>query len=320
MELNFRKKKISRQNNARDLPAIKQHLTRENPQVDWNSMDEIVVNLCMNCDRKWRKFRDGYIREHDNHSTDHSTADTRSSDGLAIPSTSHRSLNTEPGTLQDELEEPNRSSIEPPREPSSDIPTTRKRRRRYAAMSELHQLTSSNFALNATSHRLFEQEVHFQHNIFTSDQALRLGLTILDIANAQSHGSLVIDITVNGYQLFRFAMQGTGPDYDEWIRRKRNVVDRFRHSSALVQSQIDYLGSNAAERYPINDPQYAFYPGAFPLIISGVGVVGTVTIAGSNLRADHDIIITALEKLASDQPTLNESIALDISGSRTRVT
>jgi hypothetical protein len=49
-------------------------------------------------------------------------------------------------------------------------------------------------------------------------------------------------------------------------------------------------------------------------------VVGTVTIAGSNLRADHDIIITALEKLASDQPTLNESIALDTSGSRTRVT
>jgi uncharacterized protein (UPF0303 family) len=47
-------------------------------------------------------------------------------------------------------------------------------------------------------------------------------------------------------------MQGTGPDYDEWIRRKRNVVDRFRHSSALVQSQIDYLGSNAAERYPVS--------------------------------------------------------------------
>lgn len=143
--LDFRKKKISRQNNTRDLPAMKQHLTRENPQVDWNSMDEIVVNLCMNCDRKWRKFRDGYIHEHDHHSTDHSTADTRSSDGLAIPSTSHRPLNTEPRTLQDELEEPIRSFIDPPREPSSDIPTTRKRRRRYAAMSELHQLTSSNF-------------------------------------------------------------------------------------------------------------------------------------------------------------------------------
>jgi uncharacterized protein (UPF0303 family) len=49
-------------------------------------------------------------------------------------------------------------------------------------------------------------------------------------------------------------MQGTGPDDDEWIRRKRNVVDRFRHSSALVQSQIDYLGSNAVERYPVSLP------------------------------------------------------------------
>lgn len=47
-------------------------------------------------------------------------------------------------------------------------------------------------------------------------------------------------------------MQGTGPDDDEWIRRKRNVVDRFRHSSALVQSQIDYLGSHAVERYPVS--------------------------------------------------------------------
>lgn|ERR1700730_159529 len=67
----------------------------------------------------------------------------------------------------------------------------------------------------------------------------------------------------------------------------------------------------------INDPQYAFYPGSFPIIISGVGVVGSVTVAGSNLRADHDIIITALERFSSDQPPLNEQIALDISGSRT---
>jgi uncharacterized protein (UPF0303 family) len=106
--------------------------------------------------------------------------------------------------------------------------------------------------LNPICHRLFEQELHFRHTIFTSDQALQLGLTIIELAKAQSHIPLVIDITLNGYQVFRFAMQGTGPDDDDWIQRKRNVVDRFRHSSALVQSQIDHLGSNAVERYPVS--------------------------------------------------------------------
>jgi uncharacterized protein (UPF0303 family) len=69
---------------------------------------------------------------------------------------------------------------------------------------------------------------------------------------ARTHGPLVIDITLNGHQIFRFAMQGTGPDFDEWITRKRNVVDRFRHSSALVQSQIEFLGQRAADRYPVS--------------------------------------------------------------------
>ncbi|KAG2188958.1 hypothetical protein INT44_004100 [Umbelopsis vinacea] len=274
-------------------------------------MDEFVVNLCMNCDRKWRKFRDGYLHEHEHSEPpQHSATEMRSTEPPPPPHI--RQLHPEPTSLHFESDEHNRPLITRSMESSPEVTYQRKRRRRDTVMSEHHQLTSSNFgkfshtALNPTSHRFFEQELHFRRTIFTPDHALQLGLAIIDLAKSQPQNPLVVDITLNGFQVFRFAMQGTGPDDDEWIRRKRNVVDRFRHSSALVQSQIDYLGSNAVERYPIHDPRYGFYPGSFPIIVSGVGVVGSITVAGSNLRADHDVIIAALQKLSTEQPLQND--------------
>lgn len=152
--LDFRKKKLSRQNNARDLPAMKQHLTRENPQVEWNSMDEIVVNLCMNCDRKWRKFRDGYLHEHQQQQDDQASGSGASDlphlRPLTTPEPSHLPPPPPPATTTNTSYEPeaiiNRPLVEhAPHELSPEIPTSRKRRRRETVMSELHQLTSSNF-------------------------------------------------------------------------------------------------------------------------------------------------------------------------------
>ncbi|KAG2182403.1 hypothetical protein INT43_007333, partial [Umbelopsis isabellina] len=298
--LDFRKKKISRENNPRDFAAMKQHLTNENGRIDWSKQDEIIVNLCLNCDRKWRKFRDSFAQDHpQSTSSEYSSMDHQLPEPYSSSSHHPPPSAVEPSNVHYHSNPYNRPKSEVPSDYHHNIdspsPTSRKRRRRESAMSELQRLTSSNFVLHPSSRRLFDQEVHFQHNIFTADHALRLGMNIVEMARSQ--GPMVIDITLNGHQIFRFAMQGTGPDFDEWITRKRNVVDRYRHSSALVQSQIEFLGQRAGDRYPINDEQFAFYPGSFPIIIDRVGVVGAVTVAGSNLIADHDIIIAALEKL-----------------------
>lgn len=67
---------------------------------------------------------------------------------------------------------------------------------------------------------IIEQEEKCQFTSFTSEDALSLGLALLENAKPFKK-SVVIDITLNGHQLFHYAMNGTSKDNDEWVRRKK---------------------------------------------------------------------------------------------------
>lgn len=64
------------------------------------------------------------------------------------------------------------------------------------------------------------QEEKCQFDSFTSQDALDLGLLLIENAKPFKR-PVVVDITLNGHQLFHYAMQGTNKDNDEWVRRKR---------------------------------------------------------------------------------------------------
>lgn len=69
---------------------------------------------------------------------------------------------------------------------------------------------------------LLDQEQKLQFTKFTSQDALALGLAILDKVKADyGNRPIAVDITVNGLILFRHAMDGASPDNEAWIRRKR---------------------------------------------------------------------------------------------------
>lgn len=67
---------------------------------------------------------------------------------------------------------------------------------------------------------IIDQEEKCQFTSFTSEDALSLGLALLENAKPYKK-SVVIDITLNGHQLFHYAMNGTSKDNDEWVRRKK---------------------------------------------------------------------------------------------------
>jgi uncharacterized protein (UPF0303 family) len=67
---------------------------------------------------------------------------------------------------------------------------------------------------------ILTQEAECQFTSFTSQNALDLGLLLLENAKPYNK-SVVIDITLAGHQLFHYAMQGTSIDNDEWVRRKK---------------------------------------------------------------------------------------------------
>lgn len=146
---------------------------------------------------------------------------------------------------------------------------------------------------------LLQQEEEIQFNSFDNNMAFVIGLALLDAAKSKDKG-VTIDIARNGQQLFHFAMQGTSRDNDVWVQRKNNVVNRFGHSSFYMGISLKSKGQTIEEKYLISSSEFAAHGGAFPLIIRGVGVVGTITVSGLPQEEDHELVVTTLRKFVSE--------------------
>ena len=142
---------------------------------------------------------------------------------------------------------------------------------------------------------LLQQEEEIQFGSFDNDMAFVIGLALVDAARSKDKG-VTIDIARNGQQLFHFAMQGTSHDNGVWVQRKNNVVNRFGHSSFYMGISLQSKGQTMEEKYLISSSEFAAHGGAFPLIIQGVGVVGTITVSGLPQEEDHELVVTTLKK------------------------
>lgn len=142
--------------------------------------------------------------------------------------------------------------------------------------------------------RLQEEEIQFTH--FSHDTALTVGMALVQEARKRGK-SVAVDIARNGHQLFHFSMEGTSPDNNEWVRRKNNVVNRFGHSSYYVGISLQRAGQTIEQKYLISSYDFAAHGGAFPLIIRGVGAVGTITVSGLPQQEDHELLVTTLRTL-----------------------
>lgn len=135
---------------------------------------------------------------------------------------------------------------------------------------------------------------------FDHDDAWRLGLLLVGLARARD-AAVTIDIRRGRQQLFHYALPGTSPDNDAWIRRKSRIVTRFGASSYLVGLRHRLAGRTSADETGLNPRRYAAYGGSFPLTVAGVGVVGAVTVSGLPQADDHRLVVEALRHFAADQ-------------------
>jgi uncharacterized protein (UPF0303 family) len=126
-----------------------------------------------------------------------------------------------------------------------------------------------------------------------ADTAWDLGSRLRALAHERQL-PVVIDIRRFGQPLFYTAMDGTTPDNVEWVRRKNNIVARFHRSSYVVGIKEKIKGETICESQGLSLSDYATHGGAFPLSVSGAGMVGSVTVSGLPMRADHELVIEAL--------------------------
>jgi uncharacterized protein (UPF0303 family) len=141
---------------------------------------------------------------------------------------------------------------------------------------------------------LQEKRLQFKH--FDAEVAWALGSALK--AAAEKRGvAVAIDIHLNGHQLFSYAMPGTTPDNWEWIRRKRNVVQRFHRSSYAVGLTHQRAQTSFHEKAAVDVKDYAPHGGCFPIFLAGSGsaCVGTITVSGLPQREDHNLVVAALQ-------------------------
>jgi uncharacterized protein (UPF0303 family) len=138
---------------------------------------------------------------------------------------------------------------------------------------------------------LQERELVFQQ--FTAQTAWELGVRIWTLAKDR-HLPVVLDIRRFGQPLFYAAMEGTTPDNLEWVRRKSNTVARFHRSSYSIGLKEKIKEETQHQSQGLSLADYATHGGAFPLIVAGAGVIGSVTVSGLPERADHELAVEAL--------------------------
>ena len=147
---------------------------------------------------------------------------------------------------------------------------------------------------------LLAQEEELQFTTFTNTTAWELGCALVDAAQRDRLG-VTVDIRRGDQQLFHAALDGTAADNDAWIERKVRVVRRFGHSSFYVGTELRLAQTTIRDKYLLDEAEYAPHGGAFPVIVRGVGMVGTVTVSGLPLEDDHRLVVDGLRAFLAER-------------------
>lgn len=138
-----------------------------------------------------------------------------------------------------------------------------------------------------------QQEKTLEFDKFSRNDALAIGLRINENAKQYSD-PITIEITLNGLVVFRYFSEGSVPDSELWLVRKRNTVNLMSMSSLRFKYWLE-IGLKTISDRKLNPNDYAAGGGGFPINLRGTGVVGSICVSGlQNHLDDHQLIVDTL--------------------------
>jgi uncharacterized protein (UPF0303 family) len=148
------------------------------------------------------------------------------------------------------------------------------------------------------------QETELAFDAFDEATAFEIGSALRARALAENW-PIIVDIQLWDRPLFYAAMPGSTGSNTDWARRKRNVVKMFLRSTYRMMLEQGGESALFAERYGLSASEYVLAGGGFPIRVSGVGVIGVITVSGLPQRQDHGIIVDALcDHLGRDRASM----------------
>lgn len=140
-------------------------------------------------------------------------------------------------------------------------------------------------------------EIHeLQFPGFSMDDALNLGLLLVELGKERAL-PIAIDITKGEQVLFHVALPGATPDNEHWIRAKQRTAARYEVPSLLVGLRGRLRGGRIEDEGWFDQTRYAAHGGSFPVYVTGVGAVATVTVSGLPQVQDHDLVVEAMREV-----------------------
>jgi uncharacterized protein (UPF0303 family) len=142
-----------------------------------------------------------------------------------------------------------------------------------------------------------ETEIHeLQFPGFSLDDSLNLGLLLVELGKERGL-PIAIDITKGEQVLFHVALPGATPDNEHWIRAKQRTAARYEVPSLLVGLRGRLRGGRIEDQGWFDETRYAAHGGSFPVYVTGVGAVATVTVSGLPQLQDHHLVVEALREI-----------------------
>lgn len=151
-----------------------------------------------------------------------------------------------------------------------------------------------------TSESLAEQAADVELPSFALAEAVALGLLATERAVAESL-PIVIEVHHVGRLAYRAALPGSLPDSDDWIARKKRVVERFEASTMAVRVRYEEASTTFTEATGLSELAFAAHGGGFPIAVAGVGIVGAIYASGLPQVDDHEFVVACLRELKAGQ-------------------
>ena len=143
---------------------------------------------------------------------------------------------------------------------------------------------------------LMAQEEELQFEAFGNDDALRLGNLIIGLAK-EAGKNIAVHIENGKHPLYTHYMAGTNEGNIYWINAKKNVVNRFGHSSFYVGESYRAKGTTFKESSGLSLDEYQGEGGCVPIIVKRQGIDATVTVTGLSGEEDHWFAVEGIRRI-----------------------
>lgn len=149
--------------------------------------------------------------------------------------------------------------------------------------------------------KVLQQEREYQFRNFSHADAWELGNELV-AACAEMEGPLAVEIEVNHVIVFRYYPDGTGKFHEQWLQRKRNMVNTVEKSTLRCKFEIEQNHEDLERDWCLSPLQYAACGGGFPIRLRGGSVIGVVAVSGLPDLRDHAALIEGLRRYFEKHP------------------